>query len=62
MLVFRRIHVAAELVGSEPKLGFEADVGGGVVFAISGASSHARAAVLSGEMRKRKDEARELQP
>jgi hypothetical protein len=31
VLVFRRVHVAAQLVGSEPELGFEADVGGIVV-------------------------------
>jgi hypothetical protein len=30
VLVLRRIHVAAQLVGSEPELGLEADVGGGV--------------------------------
>ena len=30
MLVLRRIHVVAELVGCEPELGLEADVGGGV--------------------------------
>ena len=28
VLVLGRIHVAAEFVGSEPELGFEADVGG----------------------------------
>ena len=32
MLVLRRIHVVAQLVGGEPELGFEADVGGGVSF------------------------------
>jgi len=28
VLVLRRVHVAAEFVGSEPEFGFEADVGG----------------------------------
>ena len=27
VLVFRRVHVVAELVGGEPELGFEAEVG-----------------------------------
>ena len=31
VLVFRRVHVGAQLVGGEPKLGFEAEVGGEVV-------------------------------
>ena len=30
MLILRRVHVVAELVGSEPELGLEADGGGGV--------------------------------
>gem|GEM_PF-3122194 len=30
VLVFRRVHVVAELVGGEPELGLEAKVGGGV--------------------------------
>jgi hypothetical protein len=30
VLVFRRVHVVAELVGGEPELGLEAEVGGGV--------------------------------
>jgi hypothetical protein len=30
VLVFRRVHVVAELVGGEPELGLEADGGGGV--------------------------------
>jgi hypothetical protein len=30
VLVFRRINVVAQLVGSEPELGFEAEMGGGV--------------------------------
>jgi hypothetical protein len=29
VLVFRRVHVVAELVGGEPELGLEADGGGG---------------------------------
>jgi len=28
VLVFRRVHVVAELIGSEPELGLEADGGG----------------------------------
>ena len=31
MLVFRRVHVVAQLVGGEPEFGFEADVGGGIL-------------------------------
>ena len=31
VLVFRRVHVVAQLVGGEPELGLEAEVGGGVV-------------------------------
>ena len=30
VLVFRGVHVVAELVGGEPELGLEAEVGGGV--------------------------------
>lgn len=30
VLVFRRVHVVAELVRGEPELGFKAEVGGGV--------------------------------
>ena len=30
VLVFRRVHVVTELVGGEPELGLEAEVGGGV--------------------------------
>jgi hypothetical protein len=30
VLVFRRVHVVAELVGGEPEFGLEAEVGGGV--------------------------------
>ena len=30
VLVFRRVHVVAELIGREPELGLEAEVGGGV--------------------------------
>ena len=30
VLVFRRVHVVAQLVGGEPELGLEAEVGGGV--------------------------------
>ena len=30
VLVFRRVHVVAELVGGEPELGLEAEVGGAV--------------------------------
>ena len=30
VLVFRRVHVVAQLVGGEPELGFKAEVGGGV--------------------------------
>ena len=30
VLVFRRVHVVAELVGGEPELGLEADGGGGL--------------------------------
>jgi len=36
VLVFRRVHVVAELVGGEPELGFEAEVGGGVFGAVFG--------------------------
>ena len=32
VLVFRRIHVVAELIGGEPELRLEADGGGGVDF------------------------------
>lgn len=31
VLVLRRIHVAAELVGGEPQFDFEAEIGGGVL-------------------------------
>jgi len=31
VLVFRRVHVVAQLVGGEPELGLEAEVGGGIV-------------------------------
>ena len=31
VLVFRRVHVVAQLVGGEPELGLEAEVGGGTV-------------------------------
>ena len=30
VLVLGRVHVATELVGGEPKLGFKADVSGGI--------------------------------
>jgi hypothetical protein len=30
VFVFRRVHVVAELVGGEPELGFETEMGGGV--------------------------------
>ena len=30
VLVFRRVHVVAQLVGGEPELGLEADGGGGL--------------------------------
>ena len=30
VLVFRRVHVVAQLVGGEPELGLEADCGGGL--------------------------------
>ena len=36
VLVFSRVHVVAQLVGGEPELGFEADVGGGVGFLACG--------------------------
>jgi hypothetical protein len=36
VLVLGRVHVAAEFVRGEPELGFEAEVGGGVV-AVAGA-------------------------
>ena len=32
VLVFRRVHVVAQLVSGGPKLGLEAEVGGGVAF------------------------------
>ena len=32
MLVFRRIHVVAQLVGGEPELGLEAEIGARIVF------------------------------
>ncbi len=40
VLVFRRVHVVAELVGGEPELGFEAEVGGGVFGAFRSSASH----------------------
>ena len=46
-LRFCRVHGAAELVGSEPELRFKAEVGGGVVLTIAGASRHSGVAVLS---------------
>ena len=45
VLVFRRVHVVAELVGGEPELGLKADVGG-VVFFGGTSSGHAIEAVL----------------
>jgi hypothetical protein len=40
VLVLRRIHVVAELVGSEPELGLEADIGGGVANGRLGRTGH----------------------
>jgi hypothetical protein len=40
VLVFRRVHVVAELVGGEPELGFKAQVGGGVGFLGFGCFGH----------------------
>ncbi len=41
------VHVAAEIVGREPELRFEAKIGGGAVPTIAGASRHSGVAVLS---------------
>ncbi len=55
VLVRRRsLHVAAEFVGGEAELGFEAEIRRGAVLTIAGASRHSGAAVLSVEVRKRK--------
>jgi hypothetical protein len=43
MLVLGRVHVAAELVRGEPELGFEAEVGGGVVLRGGAGAGHLRA-------------------
>ena len=40
MLVFRRVHVAAELVGGKPELLLEAEVCGGVIFSWRTGSRH----------------------
>ena len=40
VLVFRRVHVVAELVGGEPELGLEAEVGGGVVLRGGAGAGH----------------------
>ena len=29
MLVFRRVHMVAELIGRQPEFGFKTDIGGG---------------------------------
>ena len=34
MLILRRVHVVAELVGSQPELGLEAETGGGIFGAV----------------------------
>ncbi len=40
VLVFRRVHVVAQLVGGEPELGLEAEVGGGVVLRGGASARH----------------------
>ena len=40
VLIFRRVHVVAELVGGEPELGLEADGGGGVFRAVGFCAGH----------------------
>jgi hypothetical protein len=54
VLVFRRVHVGAQLVGSEPELRFKADVSGGIFGIRRAGTRHRGAAVLSGELRERK--------
>ncbi|CAN5526542.1 hypothetical protein BH18VER1_BH18VER1_09200 [soil metagenome] len=53
MLVIGRIHVAAQLVRGEPELGFEAEIGGGVVLRAGGAG-HGDWIFLAGEGVERK--------
>ena len=40
VLVFRRVHVVAKLVGHQPELLFKADGGGGVAFGSSFGTGH----------------------
>jgi hypothetical protein len=40
VLILRRVHVVAELVGSEPELGLEPEVGGGVFGAVGWDARH----------------------
>ena len=41
VLVFRRVHVVAQLIGGEPELGFEADGGGGLSGGVGCSAGHA---------------------
>ena len=40
VLVFRRVHVVAQLVGGEPELGLEADGGGAGIRAVGFGAGH----------------------
>ena len=40
VLVFRRVHVVAQLVGGEPELGLEAGIGGGVFRSVEFGAGH----------------------
>jgi len=53
-LQLRGVHVAAEFVGCDPELGFEADIGGGISIIRGADSSHEQLALLSGEVGKSK--------
>jgi hypothetical protein len=40
MLIFRRVHIGAQLVGREPELGFEAELSGAAQLVVFGASAY----------------------
>lgn len=55
VLVFGRVHVAAQLVGGEPELGFEAEVCSGVVLRGGAGAGHEMGKFLAGlEMKSRR--------
>ena len=40
VLIFRRVHVVAQLVGRQPELGLEAEIGGGIFGAVRFGAGH----------------------